>query len=74
MISLSLRKPNPKQLRKIGGKRITPRATWKREPFTVAIIDTAVERAREALKDNPDLIASLTRTGHERALIYKTLV
>lgn len=26
------------------------------------------------MKDNPDLIADLERTGHERALIYKTLV
>ena len=26
------------------------------------------------LKDNPDLIARLERTGHQRALIYKTLV
>lgn len=67
------------------GRKITPtkadpkrsprsRATWKREPLTVGNIDAAVERAREALKDNPDLITQLERTGHERALIYKTLV
>jgi len=50
------------------------RATWKREPLTVENIDAAVEQARDALKHNPDLIADLERTGHERALIYKTLV
>ena len=33
-----------------------------------------MERAREVLKDNPDLIARLERIGHERALTYKTLV
>jgi integrase len=50
------------------------RATWKREPLTFEYIDAAVERAREALKENPDLAARLERTGHERALMYKTLV
>ena len=50
------------------------RATWKREPLTIENIDAAVERAREALKDNPDLIVQLERTGRERALTYKTLV
>ena len=50
------------------------RATWKREPLTIEGIDAAITRAREALKDNPDLIAKLERTGHERALMYKTLV
>jgi integrase len=67
------------------GREITPtkadpklpprsRATWKREPLTFEDIDAAVERAREALKENPDLTARLVRTGHERALMYKTLV
>ncbi len=67
------------------GRKITPtkaepkrsprsRATWKREPLTAENIDAAVERAHEALKDNPDLIARLERSGHERALRYKTLV
>ena len=50
------------------------RATWKREPLTADTIDVAVERAREALQDNSDLIAQLERIGHERALIYKTLL
>ncbi len=66
------------------GREITPvegdperppksRATWKREPLTIDRIDAAVQRARETLKDNPDLITQPERTGHERALIYKTL-
>ena len=55
------------------GRPPRSRATWKRESLTFDNIDAAVERAREALKDNPDLIARLERTGHERALTYKTL-
>lgn len=50
------------------------RATWKREPLTYDDIDGAVARAREALADNPELIAELERTGQERALTYKMLV
>jgi len=50
------------------------RATWKREPLSIGNLEAAVERAREALRDNPDLVTLLERTGHERALIYKTLV
>ncbi|NOT01822.1 MAG: site-specific integrase [Phycisphaerales bacterium] len=49
------------------------RATWKRVPLTVENLDAAAERAREALKNNPGLLARLERTGRERALIYKTL-
>lgn len=49
------------------------RATWKRGSLTLDNIDAAAERAREALKGNPALIARLERTGRERALIYKTL-
>jgi integrase len=67
------------------GREITPtesaskrsprsRATWKRETLTFENLDAAVARGRVALKDNPELIAQLERTGHERALIYKTLV
>lgn len=37
-------------------------------------IDAAVERAREALKDNPTFAAELERNGRERELIYLTLV
>ncbi len=50
------------------------RATWTREPLTIENIDVSMERAREVLKDDPDLIAQLERTGYERTLIYKTLV
>ncbi len=50
------------------------RGTWKREPLAPDNIDSAVVQAREALKDNPDLIARLERTGHERALMYRMLV
>jgi integrase len=50
------------------------RATWKREPLTIENLAQAVDRAREALRDNPDLIARLERIGRERALIFKTLV
>ncbi len=49
------------------------RATWKREPLTYENVDEAVERGREAFRKNPDLVDELGRTGHERALIYKTL-
>ncbi len=58
-----------------GGKRSPrSRATWRREPLTFENIDDAVERAREALKDNPVFLGQLERTGRERALVYKTLV
>ncbi len=50
------------------------RATWKREPLTIDNLDEAVARARKALKDNPDLIAHLERTGQGHALMYKMLV
>jgi len=50
------------------------RATWKREPLSFEILDAAVEQARKALSENPELIAQLERTGRERELIYKTLV
>lgn len=56
------------------GRSPRSRATWKREPLTFDDLDAAVERAREALADNPDLIVRLERTGRERALMYKTLV
>jgi integrase len=49
------------------------RATWERTPLTIETLDAAVARAREALKDNPELIERLKRFGRERALIYKVL-
>jgi len=50
------------------------RATWNRERLNFDDLDAATQRAREALKENPEFIARLERTGHERALIYRTLV
>jgi integrase len=49
------------------------RATWNRAPLTYEDLDAAVARAREALTDNPSLLADLERRGRERALIYRTL-
>lgn len=49
------------------------RATWKRAALTYNDLDAAVERAREALRENPSLIARLEREGRERALIIRTL-
>lgn len=49
------------------------RATWTREPLIYETLEAATERAREALRENLDLIANLERTGHERALLYKVL-
>ena len=65
-----------REITKKAGRKASSRSrsTWKREPVTFENIEVAVERARHALKDNPDLIAQLERTGHERALIYRTLV
>ena len=55
-------------------RRPRSRATWKREHLTFENIDLAVERAQEAMKENPELVPELEQTGRERALIYKTLV
>jgi integrase len=49
------------------------RATWNRAPLTFDDLDAAVARARQALADNPSLLADLERRGRERALIYRTL-
>lgn len=49
------------------------RATWTRKSLVLEGLDAAVARARIALKDNPELIAELERTGHERKLLYKML-
>ncbi len=50
------------------------RRTWTKAPLTYAGLTAALERAREALVNRPDLIRKLERVGRERALIYKTLV
>ena len=42
--------------------------------MTLDGLQIAVERARERLAKNPDLIETLERLGRERALIFKTLV
>jgi integrase len=48
--------------------------SWKRKPLTLETLNAAVDRAREALKDNPEFIERLELLGRERALVYKTLV
>jgi len=55
-------------------KRKRQRGTWRLVPLTFETMGAAVERARDRLKDRPDLIAELETRGWERALIYKTLV
>ncbi|MCH7596861.1 MAG: site-specific integrase [Planctomycetes bacterium] len=80
LLKVARLRPLAEQGRKIIPVEVKPerpprsRATWKREPLDVDNIDAAMERARVGLKDNPDLIDQLDRTGHERALMYKTLV
>ncbi len=56
------------------GNGTSKRSNWKKTALTLDTLHTAVERAREALKDNPDFVIGLERLGRERALIYKTLV
>ena len=50
------------------------RDTWKTLPLTLEDLNSAVERARGRLAENPGFIAHLEQLGWERALIYKTLV
>ena len=50
------------------------RKTWKKEALNPANLETAARRGREALTDNPTLIADLERLGRERELIYTTLL
>ncbi len=50
------------------------RSNWKKAELTLDGLAVAVERARERLADNPELVEQLDRLGRERALIYKTLV
>jgi integrase len=56
-----------------GNRPTNTRATWNRAPLIYDDLDAAVARAREALVDNPSLLADLERRGRERALIYRTL-
>ena len=50
------------------------RDTWTMKPLTLEGIEAATTRARERLVKNPGLVAAMESLGHERALIYKTLV
>ena len=49
------------------------RRTWYKEQLTPDNLDAAVERAKELLKVEPDLIDALLWKGRERALVYKVL-
>ncbi len=61
-------------VRKTPSERQGKRDTWCRAALTPGNMAESVARARKSLKDNPTLIARSERTGHERALIYRTLV
>lgn len=50
------------------------RSNWTLAPLTLDELPAAVERARHCLAKRPEFITKLERLGHERALIYKTLV
>ncbi len=50
------------------------RATWKLKSLKFDELFSAVERARERLKDNPTFLARQERLGIERALAYKVAV
>ena len=52
----------------------TKRSNWTKAALTLDGLQATVERARERLAKNPELVAELERLGRERALIYKTLV
>lgn len=49
------------------------RRSWYKEQLTPKNLDTALERANEILKVEPDLIDDLLWQGRERALVYKVL-
>ena len=57
-----------------GAGKSAKRSNWTKAELTLAGLADAVERGRERLADNPELIEQLDRLGRERALIYKTLV
>ncbi len=56
------------------GERKGKRDTWNLAPLTFNELPQAIERGRERLRGNPELVAKLEATGRERQLIYKTLV
>jgi integrase len=47
--------------------------SWRKEPLRFEILESAVQKARLVLKDDPGLIAAIEWLGRERSLIYKTL-
>ena len=49
------------------------RRTWTKTELTIENIEAAAERARNRI-EKPGLIQELERTGHERALVYKTFM
>ena len=57
-----------------GGGQRRKRSNWSKAALTLDGLQIAVERARERLAKNPDLIETLERLGRERSLIFKTLV
>jgi integrase len=63
-----------KKERKGGNGQRRKRSNWTKAPLTLDGLQSAVERGRKRLAKNPDLVRVLERRGHERALIYKTLV
>jgi len=50
------------------------RDTWTLAPLEFDDLPAAVERARDRLADNPELLAKLDSRGRGRALTYKALV
>jgi len=42
-------------------------------PLTLATLDIAAQRGRDALAERPDFIAELEHCGRERALLYKLM-
>ncbi len=55
-------------------KRKRKRDTWRLVPLTFGSMGAAVDRAKDKLKDRPELIGELETIGRERELIYKVLV
>jgi integrase len=49
------------------------RRSWYKEKLTPTNLNSALERAKEILKVEPDLIADLLWQGRERSLVYKVL-
>lgn len=50
------------------------RDTWIRKDLAFSEIESAIDRARVRLRNNPEYVAELDRRGRERSLVYKTLL